>query len=77
MENRELRKTLQGEVVSNKMKDTVVVKVVRKIRHPKYDKLVDRWKKYYAHTDKELEMGQEVKIMSCRPLSKLKRWRVI
>lgn len=77
MENREQRKILQGIVVSNKMKNTVVVKVVRKIRHPKYEKLVDRWKKYYVHTEKELQEGQEVKIVSCRPLSKLKRWRVI
>lgn len=74
---RELRKVVQGVVVSNKMKNTVVVNVVRKIRHPKYEKLVDKRKKYYAHTDKDLEIGQEVKIMSCRPISKTKRWRVI
>lgn len=77
MEERELRKVVQGVVVSNKMKNTVVVNVVRKIRHPKYEKLVDKRKKYYAHTEKDLEVGQEVKIMSCRPISKTKRWRVI
>ena len=77
MESREVRKVLHGVVVSNKMNKTVVIKVTRKIRHPKYEKLVDKWKKYYAHTDKDLQVGQEVKIMSCRPLSKMKRWRVI
>lgn len=74
---RKRRKVVQGVVLSNKMKDTVVVKVDRKIRHSKYEKLVDKRKKYYAHTDKNLEIGQEVKIMSCRPISKTKRWRVI
>jgi small subunit ribosomal protein S17 len=77
MEERELRKVVQGVVVSNKMKNTVVVNVVRKLRHPKYEKLVDKRKKYYAHTEKDLEVGQEVRIMSCRPISKTKRWRVI
>ena len=77
MENRNLRKVLTGEVVSNKMQNTVVVKVTRKLRHPRYDKLVEKWKKYYAHTEKDLEIGQVVKIMSCRPISKLKRWIVI
>jgi small subunit ribosomal protein S17 len=77
MEDRKSRKVLQGIVTSNKMKNTVVVNVVRKMRHEKYEKLVDKRKKYYAHTEKDLEVGQEVKIMSCRPISKTKKWRVI
>jgi small subunit ribosomal protein S17 len=77
MDERNSRKVLQGIVTSNKMKNTVVVNVVRKMRHEKYEKLVDKRKKYYAHTDKDLEVGQEVKIMSCRPISKTKKWRVI
>ena len=77
MENRNQRKVLEGEVVSNKMQKTVVVKVTRKVRHPKYEKLIEMRKKYYAHTDKDLEVGQKVKIMHCRPFSKLKRWRVV
>lgn len=79
METREetKRKVLQGVVLSNKMKNTVVVNVVRKMRHEKYEKLVDKRKKYYAHTDKELQVGEEVKIMSCRPISKTKKWRVV
>ena len=77
MEKRKPRKVLQGLVVSNKMKNTVVVKVTRKMRHSRYEKLIERWKKYYAHTEKDLEIGKWVKIMSCRPISKLKRWRVI
>jgi small subunit ribosomal protein S17 len=72
------RKVLQGTVVSNKMNKTVVVSVQRKVRHPKYEKLIDKRTKCYAHNeDGVLEIGQEVKIMECRPLSKMKRWRVI
>ena len=77
MEKRNTKKILEGTIVSNKMKNTVVVQVVRNQRHPKYEKLIDKRKKYYAHTDKELEVGQQVTIMQTRPLSKLKRWRVI
>ncbi|NGX28022.1 MAG: 30S ribosomal protein S17 [Candidatus Anoxychlamydiales bacterium] len=71
------QKVLEGIVVSDKMTKTVVVKVIRKIRHPKYQKLVEKWKKYYAHdeTDK-IKEGSKVKIIQSRPLSKLKSWRV-
>ena len=71
------RKTKKGVVVSNKMEKTVVVKVERTIRHPLYDKIVTRAKKYYAHSETPLQVGDEVKIIETRPLSKLKRWRVV
>jgi len=76
--DRKKRKILEGVVVSNKMEKTVVVKVSRKMRHPRYQKLVERWKKYYAHNESEsLAEGDPVVIMETRPLSKLKRWRVV
>lgn len=72
------RKIQHGVVVSNKMQKTVVVKVERTFRHPLYDKIVTRGKKYYAHNESgELQVGDEVKIIETRPLSKLKRWRVV
>lgn len=71
------RKVKKGIVVSNKMQKTVVVKVERTIRHPRYKKVVTRAKKYYAHNETPLNVGDEVKIMETRPLSKLKRWRVV
>ena len=74
---RDNRKQKQGVIVSNKMQKTVVVKVDRKFRHPQYDKVVVRSKKYYAHDESGLlQMGDVVSIMETRPLSKLKRWRV-
>lgn len=67
-----------GVVISNKMNKTVTVKVTRKMRHPRYGKVVERSKKYYAHDDSNnVELGQKVRIMETRPLSKLKRWRVV
>ena len=73
------RKCKKGIVVSNKMQKTLVVKVERTFRHPKYSKVITRAKKYYAHYEGEQkkEIGQEVAIMETRPLSKLKRWLVI
>jgi len=74
---REDRREKQGIVVSNKMQNTVVVKVERKFRHPQYDKVIVRSKKYYAHDDSNaLQVGDVVLLMETRPLSKLKRWRV-
>jgi small subunit ribosomal protein S17 len=73
--NRKLRK---GRVVSNKMDKTVVVAVERTMRHPQYGKIVRRTKKLYAHNDLQpLEIGQEVTVIETRPMSKLKRWRVV
>ena len=72
------RKVQKGIVVSNKMQNTVVVKVERTFRHPKYGKVVTRAKKFYAHHDAaSLQIGDEVQIVETRPLSKLKRWRVV
>jgi small subunit ribosomal protein S17 len=73
------RKVKKGIVVSNKMQKTVVVKVERTMRHPKYGKVVSLAKKYYADCkdEKLLQVGDEVEIIETRPLSKLKRWRVV
>lgn len=72
------RKVQKGVVVSNKMQKTVVVKVERTFRHPKYGKVVTRAKKFYAHHESTpLQIGDEVQIIETRPLSKLKRWRVV
>ena len=72
------KKILKGVVVSDKMDKTVVVKIVRKIRHPQYQKLVEKWKKYYVHDAKgEAKEGKVVKIIQSRPFSKLKKWRIL
>jgi small subunit ribosomal protein S17 len=70
------KKIVRGVVASNKMDKTVVVLVQNTMRHPRYEKVVKVKKKYYAHTDKPLNMGDQVSIIECRPLSKMKRWRV-
>lgn len=76
-EERRHRKVQKGIVVSNKMEKTVVVKVERTFRHPKYGKVVTRAKKFYAHNESlPLQIGDQVQIVETRPLSKLKRWRV-
>jgi small subunit ribosomal protein S17 len=72
------RKENVGIVIANSMTKTVTVQVNRKMRHPKYGKVFERSKKYYAHDDTDaIEVGQKVRIMETRPLSKLKRWRVV
>ena len=72
------KRQLVGEVVSTKMKDTIVVKVDRKFPHKTYKKLITRSKKYYAHDYNEsCGMGDVVRIIESKPLSKLKRWRVL
>lgn len=72
------RKTRVGVVVSDKMSKTVVVRVVRRFAHPLYGKSVVRAKRYYAHDpNDEARAGDRVEIMETRPLSKLKRWRVL
>ncbi len=76
--NRQSRKSRKGIVVSNKMQKTVVVRVERTIRHPRYDKVITRSKKYYAHDESNTaKEGDVVHIMETRPMSKLKRWRVV
>ncbi|PIS02596.1 MAG: 30S ribosomal protein S17 [Chlamydiae bacterium CG10_big_fil_rev_8_21_14_0_10_42_34] len=77
-DSRGKRKENIGVVISNKMDKTVTVKVTRKMRHEKYGKVIERSKKFYAQDDSNaLELGQKVRIMETRPLSKLKRWRVV
>lgn len=72
------RKTREGVVVSTKMQKTVTVRVERTIRHPEFDKVVTRAKKYYAHNESlPIQVGQKVRIVETRPLSRLKRWRVL
>ncbi|MGE4573637.1 30S ribosomal protein S17 [Parachlamydia sp.] len=72
------RKVKTGTVLSNKMEKTVVVQVSRTYPHPRYGKVVTRNKKYYAHNElRPLEVGEQVTIEETRPLSKLKRWRVV
>jgi len=71
------RKEKEGTVVSTKMQKTVTVRVERTFLHPDYPKVVTRGKKYYAHCDMDVKEGQQVRIEETRPISKLKRWRVI
>ncbi len=77
MEQRGQRKVREGVVVSAGMQKTVVVSLNRQVPHSVYGKYVTRSKKYYAHDEKgECRVGDTVRIMETRPLSKLKRWRV-
>ena len=72
------RKVREGVVVSAKMDKTAVVAVVERVRHPKYAKFVMRTKKLYAHDEtNDANVGDKVRVMETRPLSKLKRWRVV
>ena len=78
METRNLRKERQGVVFSNKMDKTITVAVKWKEKHPIYGKFVNKTKKFHAHDEKnECNIGDIVKIMETRPLSKLKRWRLV
>jgi small subunit ribosomal protein S17 len=78
MEDRKLRKTRVGVVTSNKMDKTINVKVERRLRHPLYGKSVKMSKKFMAHDEKgECNIGDVVRIMETRPLSKNKRWRLV
>jgi small subunit ribosomal protein S17 len=75
---RSLRKTRTGTVVSDKQDKTLVVKVERRAAHPRYHKVVTHTKKYYVHDENnEARAGDVVEIMETRPLSKLKRWRLV
>lgn len=77
-EARRSRKVRQGVVVSNKMTRSIVVLVNRTVRHPIYQKVIQRSKKYMAHCeDGSVKEGDVVRIMECRPLSRNKRWRLI
>ena len=78
MEERNLRKTRTGKVVSNKMDKTIVVSVTDNVKHPLYNKIVKRTYKLKAHDENnECRIGDRVKVMETRPLSKDKRWRLV
>ncbi len=78
METRKSRKTRIGVVTSNKMDKTIVVSITGKVKHPIYGKFVNKTTKFYAHDEKnQCGIGDTVKIMETRPLSKLKRWRLV
>ena len=75
---RNLRKTRTGKVVSNKMDKTIVVAVVDNVKHPLYGKIIKRTYKLKAHDENnECNIGDRVKVMETRPLSKDKRWRLV
>jgi small subunit ribosomal protein S17 len=72
------RKTRTGEVISSNMNKTIVVRTVTRVPHPKFGKNVKQMKKFYAHDEQnEAKTGDTVRIMEARPLSKLKRWRLV
>lgn len=72
------RKTRTGEVVSSDMNKTIVVRTVARVPHPKFGKIVKQMKKFYAHDEQnQAKTGDLVRIMETRPLSKLKRWRLV
>ena len=76
--SRSARKVREGTVVSNKMDKTAVVAVIERVRHPKYGKFMMRTKKLYAHDEtNDANIGDKVRVMETRPLSKNKRWRVV
>ena len=78
MDERNLRKTRTGLVTSNKMDKTITVAVERKVKHPIYGKFVKKTTRFHAHDEKnECAVGDTVRIMETRPLSKLKRWRLV
>ena len=75
---RNLRKTMVGVVTSDKMDKTVVVTIKDRVKHPLYNKIVDKSVKYKAHDEKnECGVGDKVQIMECRPMSKDENWRVV
>jgi small subunit ribosomal protein S17 len=72
------RKERLGEVIANQMAKTIVVRVERRFQHPKFKKVVTGYKKFYAHDEKgDAKVGDRVRIEETRPLSKLKRWRLV
>ncbi len=78
MSQRNKRKVRTGKVISNRMQKTIVVAVESLLQHPRYKRIVKRTNKLYAHDEKnECKIGDKVKVMETRPLSKLKRWRVV
>jgi len=77
-ETRGKRKERLGEVISNKMAKTITVRVERRFAHPRFKKVVTGYKKFYAHDEKgEAKVGDRVRIEETRPVSKMKRWRLV
>lgn len=75
---RNIRKEKVEKVVSNKMNKSIVVAIERKVKHPMYGKFMKKTTKFMAHDEKqECAIGDTVKIMECRPLSKTKNWRLV
>ncbi|HNW67816.1 MAG TPA: 30S ribosomal protein S17 [Bacteroidales bacterium] len=78
MEERNKRKVREGLVTSNKMDKSILVSVERKLKHPKYGKFLKRTTKLMAHDENnECQIGDKVRVMETRPLSKSKRWRLV
>jgi small subunit ribosomal protein S17 len=78
MAERNLRKTRIGKVVGDKMNKTIIVAVERRVKHPLYNRVVKRTTKYYTHSeDSSVKMGDTVRILETRPISKTKRWRLV
>ena len=78
MSERNLRKTRVGKVVSDKMDKTIVVEYVARVPHPKFKKIVKKSKKFYAHDENSTaKVGDKVRIVETRPLSKLKCWELV
>lgn len=72
------RKVLLGEVVSNRMQKTITVKVERRVRHPIYERVIKRSKRFHVHDEHDqCQIGDHVRIIETRPLSKTKRWRLL
>jgi small subunit ribosomal protein S17 len=77
-DRRPTRKTRTGQVISSNMNKTIVVRSVTRVPHPKFGKIIKQMKKFYAHDEEnKAKMGDTVRIMETRPLSKLKRWRLV
>ena len=75
---RAARKTRTGKVVSSSMNKTIIVRTVTRVPHPKFGKIVKQMKKFYAHDEQnQAKPGDTVRIMETRPISKLKRWRLV
>ena len=75
---RSSRKTRVGEVISERMNKTIVVRTVTRVPHPRFGKIVKQMRKFYAHDEEnKAKTGDMVRIMETRPLSKLKRWRLV
>jgi small subunit ribosomal protein S17 len=78
MAGNQKRKVLLGEVVSNRMQKTITVKVERRLRHPIYERVIKRSKKFHAHDEhNQCHIGDQVRIIETRPLSKTKCWRLL